>query len=302
VDLPRSLAVIGAGAVGLELAQAYSRLGVRVLLLDQAAYVSPLSDPVVQARATDLIGQQIDMQMNSQVLTLSIEGRRVNLSYTTHGRLRVTQVDHVLAAMGRRPMLADLNVEAAGLALDEHGMLTRVDPCTGRVGQSHFFVAGDARGQHQVLHEARFTGHMAGDNAARFPDMVAHALPPSLSMVFCDPQIMMVGQSFHDLRDRASTVACGMASFDDMGRGRIMGSAGGVIRLYADKVSQTLLGAEMVGPGAEHIAHLLAWAIQHQVPVKALRDSPVYHPVLEEGLRPAIDELAQSLHVEAERP
>ncbi|MGC4060952.1 MAG: dihydrolipoyl dehydrogenase [Aquabacterium sp.] len=299
VELPRSLAVIGAGAIGLELAQAYSRLGVRVILLDQGAHVSPLTDPVVQARATELLGQQIDMHMNSQVLAMSLEGRRVNLSYTTHGRLRVAQVDHVLVAMGRRPVLADLNLEAAGLALDEHGMLTRVDEHTGRIGQSHFFVAGDARGQQQVLHEARFTGHMAGDNAARFPDVVEHTLPPKLSMVFCDPQIMVAGQSFHDLRDRAGSVACGMASFDDMGRGRIMGSAGGVIRLYADKVSETLLGAEMVGPGAEHIAHLLTWAIQHQVSVKALHHSPVYHPVLEEGLKPAIDELVQLLHVDA---
>lgn len=295
VDLPRSLAIIGAGAIGLELAQAYSRLGVRVILLDQGAYVSPLTDPVVQARATELLGQQIDMHMNSQVLAMSMEGRRVNLSFTTHGRLRVIQVDHVLVAMGRRPMLADLNVEAAGLTLDEHGMLTRVDALTGRIGQSHFFVAGDARGHHQVLHEARLTGHIAGDNAARLPDVIEHGLPPRMAIVFCDPQIMMVGQSFHDLRDRAGSVVSGMAAFDDVGRGRIMGSAGGVIRLYADKVSETLLGAEMIGPGAEHIAHLLAWAIQHKVTIKALRDSPVYHPVLEEGLKPAIDELMHLL-------
>jgi dihydrolipoamide dehydrogenase len=292
-DLPRSLAIVGAGAIGLELAQAYSRLGVRVILLDQGAYVSPLTDPVVQARATELLGQQIDLHMNSQVLAMSMEGRRVNLSFTTHGRLRVTQVDHVLVAMGRHPTLADLNVEAAGLALDAHGMLTRIDERTGRVGQSHFFVAGDARGTRQVLHEARFSGHLAGDNAARLPDVIAHTPPPRMAMVFCDPQIMMVGQSFHDLQDRAGSVAHGMASFDEVGRGRIAGSAGGVLRLYADKVSETLLGAEMVGPGAEHIGHLLAWAIQHQVTIKALRDSPLYHPALEEGLKTAIEELAQ---------
>lgn len=295
-DLPRSLAVIGAGPVGLELAQAYSRLGVRVILLDKNAYVAPLTDPVVQARATDLIGQEVDMHMNSQVLAMSLEGRRVNLSYLTHGRMRMTQVDHVLVAMGRRPMLADLNVQAAGLSLDEHGMLTGVDEQTGRVGQSHVFVAGDARGQRALLHEARITGHIAGDNAARFPDVVAHPLTPSMSLVFCDPQLMVVGQSFQALRERADAIVCGMASFDNQGRGRIMGRPGGVIRIYADKATGTLLGAEMVGPGAEHIAHLLAWSIQNRISVKALCHSPIYHPVLEEGIKPALQELAHLLH------
>jgi len=295
--LPRSLAVIGAGAIGLELAQAYSRLGVRVLLLDSQAHVSTLTDPIVQGRATELIGQQIDMHMNSQVLAMSLEGRRVTLSYTTHGRMRITQVDHVLVAMGRRPVLADLNLQAAGLTLDEQVHLAQVDEQTGRVGQSHFFVAGDARGKGSVLHEASLTGHIAGDNAARFPDVVAHTLPPHMGIVFCDPQMMTVGQSFHALRDRASSIACGTASFDNQGRSRIMGRAGGVIRLYADKASEVLLGAEMVGPGAEHIAHLLAWAIQHQVTIKDLCHSPIYHPVLEEGIQPAIRELADQLQV-----
>lgn len=297
-DLPRSLAVIGAGAIGLELAQAYSRLGVRVILLHQHAYAGPLTDPIVQARATDLLAQQLDMHLSSQVLAMSLEGQRVNLSYLTRGQLYRTQVDHVLVATGRRPMLADLNLEAAGLSLDEHGQLTRVDPHTGRVGQSHVFVAGDARGRHSVLHEAGITGRLAGDNAARFPDVQPHKLPTPMGLVFCEPQMMMVGETFHDLRERAGSVVCGMASFEDQGRSRIMGRAGGVIRIYADRVKETLLGAEMVGPGAEHIAHLLAWAIEHQVGIRQLRDSPIYHPVLEEGIKPALREIAHLLHAD----
>lgn len=297
-DLPRSLAVIGAGAIGLELAQAYSRLGVRVILLHQHPHVGPLTDPIVQARATDLFSQQLDTHLGSQVLAMSLEGQHVNLSYLSRGQMQRTQVDHVLVATGRRPMLGDLNLEAAGLTLDEHGHLGGVDPHTGRVGQSHIFVAGDARGQHSVLHEAGITGRIAGDNAARYPEVVAHKLPTPMALVFCEPQMMMVGQTFHELRDRAGAVACGMASFEDQGRSRIMGRSGGVIRIYADKVREVLLGAEMVGPGAEHIAHLLAWAIEHQIDVRRLRDSPIYHPVLEEGIKPALREIAHLLHVD----
>lgn len=297
-DLPRSLAVIGAGAIGLELAQAYSRLGVRVILLHKDAHVGPLTDPIVQARATDLIGQQLDTHLSSQVLAMSLEGQRVNLSYATRGQMLRTQVDHVLVAMGRRPVLGDLNLEAAGLSLDEHGHLGKVDPHTGRVGQSHFFVAGDARGVHSVLHEAALSGRIAGDNAARFPAIQARKLPTPMAIVFCDPQMIMVGQTFHELRDRGGSVVSGMASFEDQGRSRIMGRTGGVIRLYADKVREVLLGAEMVGPGAEHIAHLLAWAIEHEVDIRQLRNSPIYHPVLEEGIKPALREIAQLLHAD----
>jgi dihydrolipoamide dehydrogenase len=77
-----------------------------------------------------------------------------------------------------------------------------------------------------------------------------------------------------------------------------MGRAGGVIRIYADKVDEVLLGAEMVGPGAEHIAHVLAWAIEHRIGIRQLRDSPIYHPSLEEGIKPALREIAHLLHVE----
>ena len=109
---------------------------------------------------------------------------------------------------------------------------------------------------------------------------------------------MMVGSRFVDLYDRE--VVIGEASFDEQGRSRVMLKNEGVMRVYADADDGRLLGAEMFGPRAEHIGHLLAWAHQNRMTISQMLDMPFYHPVIEEGLRTALrdanSKLQQSLN------
>ena len=96
----------------------------------------------------------------------------------------------------------------------------------------------------------------------------------------------MVGESFAALKD--SNVVIGEVSFDDQGRSRVMLQNRGHLRVYADANSGQLLGAEMAGPRAEHIAHLLAWSHQSGHDIETMLQMPFYHPVIEEGLRTAL--------------
>jgi dihydrolipoamide dehydrogenase len=111
-----------------------------------------------------------------------------------------------------------------------------------------------------------------------------------LAIVFSDPDIAVVGRSFSNLGEGNHII--GKASFARQGRALAAAMNHGILRVYADKVSGLLLGAEMCAPEGEHMAHLLALAIQQGLSVHDLLRLPFYHPVLEEGLRTALRELA----------
>ncbi|MGZ5079543.1 MAG: dihydrolipoyl dehydrogenase, partial [Usitatibacter sp.] len=147
----------------------------------------------------------------------------------------------------------------------------------------------DASNYMPLLHEAADEGRIAGGNAARFPNVQAAARRAPLGIVFTDPQIAIVGGSFASLKSRC--LAAGEVSFEDQGRARVMLRNQGHLRVYGDPETGRFLGAEMVGPDAEHIGHLLAWALQAGMTVAQMLQMPFYHPVVEEGLRTALRDL-----------
>jgi dihydrolipoamide dehydrogenase len=110
-----------------------------------------------------------------------------------------------------------------------------------------------------------------------------------LGLVFTDPQIAIVGRGFASLKSHA--LAAGEVSFEDQGRSRVMLRNHGHLRVYGDPATGRFLGAEMLGPDAEHIGHLLGWALQAQMTVEQMLQMPFYHPVVEEGLRTALRDL-----------
>ena len=97
------------------------------------------------------------------------------------------------------------------------------------------------------------------------------------------------------LLQRGADFASGGASFDDQGRSRVMGRNLGQVQVYGERGTGRFLGAEMIGPDAEHIGHLLSWSVQHGLTVQQMLDSPFYHPVVEEGLRTALRALKERL-------
>ena len=168
-----------------------------------------------------------------------------------------------------------------------------MDPATLQLGSAPLFMAGDVTGQLPVLHEAADEGFIAGNNAARFPDVHAAQRRAPLSIVFTDPQLAQVGERYRNL-DLDNTVI-GKVSFANQGRARIMGKNLGRLHVYANRDDGRFLGAEMAGPAMEHIAHLLAWAHQQDLTVHDMLGMPFYHPVVEEGLRTALRDAARQL-------
>ena len=294
-DLPRSVAVIGAGVIGLELGQALHRLGVRVAIIARGSSVAQLKDPHVLAAASQALGEELDIRVRTEVAGIERHGEGLELR-TRHadGEEQVEQYDYVLVTTGRTPNVSGLGLDHAGLALDMKGV-PRFDRHTMRCGDSSIFIAGDASAELPLLPEAADQGKIAGANAASYPDVKPGLRRTPLAITFSEPQIATVGPGYKELSNGREHFAIGAVSFDDQGRSRVMRQNKGMLRVYGEYGSGRFLGAEMVGPRAEHIGHLLAWAHQAGLTVDQMLDMPFYHPVVEEGLRTALRDLAKEL-------
>ena len=282
-ELPPSIAVVGLGVVGLELGQSLHRLGCDVVGVDLRDAIGGLSDPEVNKSAIAIIGKEFPLWL----------GHGAEITEGSNGRLKVSagensvEVDRVFASIGRQPNVEKLGLELIGAPVDARG-IPLYDPSTMQVGDLPVFLAGDVTGERPLLHEAGDEGRIAGQNAVS-DSVTAYRRKTPLSITFCDPNIAQVGQSYASLD--MDTAAVGEVQMAPVGRALIMAKNKGVIRVYADKASGTLLGAEMVCAKAENLGHLLAWSIQQGLTVGELLRMPFYHPVIEEALQAALYDL-----------
>ncbi len=291
--LPGSVAVFGTGVIGLELGQALHRLGVRVRIFGRGGSIGPLTDPAVRALACKLFGAELQLHPEAVVHAVRRDEAGVTIELDDAGERRTESFDYVLAATGRRPNVGTLGLEHAEIALDARGV-PLFDRLTLQCGSSSIFIAGDATHDVPLLHEAADEGRIAGENAVRFPVVSEGHRRSMLGITFTDPQIAMVGATWAALRDRPDVVV-GDVSFEDQGRSRVMLQNHGLLHVYAEAGSGRFLGAEMLGPRAEHLGHLLAWSHQMKLTIAQMLDMPFYHPVVEEGLRTALRDASAKL-------
>jgi dihydrolipoamide dehydrogenase len=303
-DLPKSVAVIGPGIVGLELGQALHRLGVHVAILGRGGRVGPISDPEVLACSISVFKQEFTLEPGAHIADMRRDGDRVRIHRATSNYAKqVETFDYVLACTGRMPNVQGIGLENTSVKLDANGV-PLYDPVTARTvnadgsggKSSPIFIAGDAGDFIALLHEAADEGRTAGNNAAR----VALGKPVNAGLrrapiivVFTDPQIGIVGGGFRSLQP--GSFATGQVNFEDQGRARILLRNKGLMNVYAETATGRFLGAEMVAPGGEHLAHLLAWALQNRMTIEQMLEMPYYHPVLEEGLRTALQDVKAKL-------
>jgi dihydrolipoamide dehydrogenase len=291
-DLPRRMAVLGLGPVGLELGQALARLGVEVTGFDPAQTFGGLTDPDLLDRLRHRL--ETDMTVvSAEAEPIAGDGKSIRMQWDDGE----TDVDLVLVAMGRTPNVGTLGLDVWDVALDEEGQPNLPDGQLNLPGTRLYF-AGDAGPGPALLHEASDEGRVAGYFAARGEDAVFDRRTP-LQMVFCDPQIALAGATWDALEDRADEIAIGEASFDDAGRNQLQRGPGGALRIYAEKATARVLGAAILAPEAEHLGHLLAYAIECGDDLRALLRMPAYHPTHEEILRRAMRAALKNSTVDA---
>jgi dihydrolipoamide dehydrogenase len=285
-ELPASVAVIGLGPIGLEIGQALHRLGVAVTGVEHGQRLSRIQDPAVNRAAVDIFQREFPLWLGDEPRVERCDG-----GFRVRAGERETIVEKLFLALGRQPNLERLRLDRLGVPMGEHGV-PRYDPETLRVGRTSVYMAGDAAGGIANLQRAAAQGRIAGFNAVHRRKRRWPAKTP-MAIVFSEPNVAAVGMPWCDFDERHMAVA--EQRFGPVGRALIMGQNRGLLRVYAARRSGRILGASMVGPRCEHLAHLLAWAIEEKMTVDRALAMPFYHPVIEEALQDALLELKAEL-------
>lgn len=289
--VPKSLAVIGAGPLGLELGLAMARLGARTAIFDEGKTIGGLADPEVNLAAITGLERETVLHLGVEVETQRSAGKDIRLHWRDeHGKTGAGRFEFVLSAAGRPPAIDDLDLKMAGIEIADDGV-PRFDLATLRCGESSIFIAGDANNARPVLHEAAAQGQWAGANAARSPKVERRPIGVSFAIAFTDPDIAIVGEAFDPHRSRQWAIGAATQN----GRDRAEGRPAGLLRLYVRREDRIVIGGALFGPHVEYLGQMLAWIADRAMTVDEALSLPFYHPTPQEGLRTALEDARSHL-------
>jgi dihydrolipoamide dehydrogenase len=277
--VPASLAVVGAGASGVEVASAYGRFGTQVTLIEALPQILPGDDPeIAELAAKELAKQNIEIVTSAQLT--AIEPDDAGATLTLNGEQR--RVDAVCIAAGRAPDVEALGLATAGVAVDEHGFV-QVDPHQ-RTSNPAIFAIGDIVHGPALAHKASEEGIVAVEAAAgrSEPDTIDHAFIPRAT--FCQPQVAALGLTEPQAQASGRPLAIGRFPLAAAGAATVYGDRTGLVKLIGDADSGELLGAHIVGAKAADLIAELEVARAAQVGYADLARIVHAHPTVSEAI------------------
>jgi pyruvate/2-oxoglutarate dehydrogenase complex dihydrolipoamide dehydrogenase (E3) component len=278
---PGSLVVLGAGPIGLELAQAFHRFGTQVTLLEAAEHALPAEEPEIGAAVDDLVrAEGMTLRTGIQATTVHAGDRGVEVVLSDGATVAG---ERLLVATGRRSDLRQLGVDAAGLDPDAPAVAVDADL---RAGDG-IWAVGDVTGKGAFTHVAVYQGRLAAADVlgAEHAPADYRAVP---RVTFTDPEVASVGQTEAQARQAGRAVRVGVAQTAATARGWIHGPGAehGLLKLVAD--DQVLVGGSVMGPAAGEIAGLLVLAIKEQIPIGSLGELIYPYPTFVRGVEDAL--------------
>ncbi len=284
--VPEHLVVIGAGVIGLELGSVWRRLSARVTVIEFLDRILPGMDTELATAARRILTKQgLTFRLGSRVTGASTGANGVDLTVepAKGGDGEKIAADIVLLAIGRRPYLDGLGLEAAGVALDERGRV-RTDPHFATTAPG-IYAIGDAIAGPMLAHKAEDEGVALAEQLAGKAGHVNYGVIPGV--VYTWPEIASVGQTEEELKAAGIAYNVGKFPFTANGRARAMGETDGFVKLLADKTTDRLLGAHIIGPDAGTLIAELAIAMEFGASAEDVARTCHAHPSLNEAVKEA---------------
>ena len=290
---PESIIVLGAGAVAVELAQFFLRIGTSVTLIQRSGHILSQGDEDLARPVENRFREEgMNLFTGTKIVKAVRENDRSTIYFEYEGKENRAQAETILQALGRRPNIDGLKLQAAGVETDQ-GRVT-VDSEM-RTSQENIFAVGDVNGIHEVVHIAIQQGEIAGFNACHpdKPKQVDNRL--KASVVFTDPAIASVGLSEKECQAKNIDYLVASHPFGDHGKSMCLGETHGHVKILCDPITGEVIGGHIVGPEAGELIHEIITLMHFHGTVKDLMDIPHYHPTLAEILTYPAEELAEKI-------
>lgn len=280
-QLPQRLLVLGGGPIGVELAQAFLRLGSQVVLIQKSAHLLPKEDPDISTALREQLVRE-GMDVRTEISAEKIRTVDEDLELECSGGLKL-RGDTLLLALGRKPNIDGLNLDAAGIACSKRGI--EIDSRL-RTSQKHIFACGDVCGPFPFTHMAEYQAGIIVSNAVfRWPRKADYSVVPWVT--YTDPEVARVGLNETQARERGTEYQLLRFEFKDVDRALAEVAPHGFLKMLVRK--NRILGATIIGPHAGELLHELILAMQARVKLKDISAAIHVYPTLAQIARRAVN-------------
>ncbi|MFC8688095.1 dihydrolipoyl dehydrogenase [Brevibacillus porteri] len=294
-ELPKSLVVIGGGYIGIELGTVFAKFGTKVTILEGSDQILPGFEPDMP-RLVERKLKKLDVTIHTKALAQGMEEtvNGVIVTAEVKGEQQKIEAEYVLVTVGRRPNTDELGIRDIGMNVTDRGLIV-VDK-QGRTNIPNVYAIGDIVAGPALAHKASYEGKVAAEAIAGHPAEVDYKAIPAV--VFCDPEIASVGINEKEAKEKGIDYVVGRFPFAANGRALSVNAGEGYVKLIAEKETNLVLGAQIVGPEASNIIAEIGLAIEMGATLEDIELTIHAHPTLGEVTMEAAElALGRPIHV-----
>jgi dihydrolipoamide dehydrogenase len=283
---PKTMAIIGAGAVGCEFADVFAAFGTQVTVVEVAKQLLPIEDDDVGAELAKAFKKRgITMLTSAKIGDVKIGKTSVKFSVEIAGKKQDVEVEKVLVAAGRAPNIEDIGIKELGVAMTDRGFIKINERMETSV--KGIFAIGDVAGPPMLAHKGEregivFAEYLAGQQHVH---NVNYGNIPNAT--YCHPEVASIGKTERELKEKNIAYTVGKFPFSANGRARTSGETDGFVKVLADPKYGEILGAHIIGAHATEIIHELAVARENEFTVEEVELAIHAHPTLSEAVADA---------------
>ncbi len=275
-ELPETLMVLGGGYIGSELACMAAGLGVKVTIVELLPDILMLLDKDVRQVVKKHMKKELGMTMLTGDAMENIKAEDDKVTATAGGKK--IDADMLLVSIGRSPVTAGLNTEAAGVALSERGYI-EVDELS-RTNIPHIYCIGDVSGRMQLAHAATSQAMYAVEHALKGEEKIEEVVIPGV--IFTSPEVALVGVTEDECKKSGRAYAMGKFHFKPLGKAQAANETEGFVKIIADKDSDIIIGAQCAGPHATDLISEMVIAVREEITAEELGNTVHAHPTFAE--------------------
>jgi dihydrolipoamide dehydrogenase len=293
--IPKSMIVLGAGAVGVEFASIYATFGAKVTIVELLPRLIPVEDAALGAELEKAFKKRgLGVHTGTKVEKVSVSGNTVKVGASKDGKPVELEADVLLVAIGRRPLTENIGLEVAGAKLDR-GFI-EVDQLM-RTAAPGVYAIGDVVKTQALAHVASHEGIVAVEDAAgKHPHPVDYDKVPSCT--YCDPEVASIGLSEDEAKKRGHDVVVGKFPFSALGKAKILDDTRGFVKIVAERKYDEVLGVHIIGPHATELIAEATAALNLEATAASLFNAVHAHPTLSEAMgEAALAVHGRSIHI-----